>query len=288
MRIANVSTNHFMKSCSTGFFKAFHLALVLSFTFAQVSVQAQSMQLALDDPEWSRFSGHAVEGRTGILIKQKLSFADYHTSVVKRSWTSGSSATSGLSYGLSTDQDYRRLITSEHIRKKQTLFFELKDSTGRQADVYCVSKFKGKDFYVGNNPVSLVNILGDIAGVGDESSSFYFVQIFTPGTKEAWHLVLDMEAAQRSPKDYTVRLAKNSEQYYLITPHSKVKSKKGKIGNMPFGSAGFQIRNKSGEPVAAVSMIDKGVVYLTDDLSGEERLLLSSACAALLLQEVLE
>jgi len=36
--------------------------------------------------------------------------------------------------------------------------------------------------------------------------------------------------------------------------------------------------------LAAVSMIDKGVVYLTP-LSPEEKILLSGVCAALLLQE---
>ena len=55
---------------------------------------------------------------------------------------------------------------------------------------------------------------------------------------------------------------------------------------MPFGSAGYQITTKEGKPLAAVSLMDKGVVYLTD-LNPEEKLLLATALAALLLQEVI-
>jgi hypothetical protein len=56
---------------------------------------------------------------------------------------------------------------------------------------------------------------------------------------------------------------------------------------MPFGSAGFEIRNKDGKALAAVSMIDNGVVYLSD-ISPEEKILLSGVCAALLLQEQID
>ena len=52
---------------------------------------------------------------------------------------------------------------------------------------------------------------------------------------------------------------------------------------MPFGSAGFEIRTKDGEAVAAVSIIDNGVIYLADR-DPQERILLASACAALLLR----
>ena len=62
-----------------------------------------------------------------------------------------------------------------------------------------------------------------------------------------------------------------------------VKSKNGKTGKMPFGSAGFIIRSKEGKPVAAVSIIDKGVIYLMD-ADPAERLLLASACTSLLLR----
>jgi hypothetical protein len=46
---------------------------------------------------------------------------------------------------------------------------------------------------------------------------------------------------------------------------------------MPFGSAGYEIRNKAVQPVAAVSLTDRRVVYLMD-VSPRERLLMATLC----------
>jgi len=245
---------------------------------------SQSMKLALDETEWSGVSEHAVKGRQGILINQKLSFGEYHTLLVDRSWTKGSSSMAGISQGLPTDEDYKKLITSEKVKKNQTLYFALADSLGNQARAYCITNFKSKNFTLGNNPNSVVNIFGDILGVGDESSNIFYAMIYDAQASNRWELMIDNQEAQARPKAYTGYLSKNKDEYYTIKPLSRVISKKGKVGTMPFGSAGFEIRTKDGKAVAAVSMIDKGIVYLAA-VSPEEKILLSGVCAALLLQE---
>jgi hypothetical protein len=95
--------------------------------------------------------------------------------------------------------------------------------------------------------------------------------------------MIDNQASQAKPRKYVGYLAKNDNEYYTVTPTSNIKSKNGKVGKMPFGSAGFIIRSKEGTPVAAVSIIDKGVIYLMDCYPSE-RLLLASACTSLLLR----
>lgn len=242
------------------------------------------MKLALEGAEWIGVAGYSVSGRQGIMIKQKLSFGEFHTLVVDRSWTKGSSFSMGLSQGIPTDSDYKRIVTSEKIKKKQTVYFALADSLGNQARVYCMTDFKSKDFTLGDNPNSIVNIFGDILGVGDESSNFFYARIYDAQGQEAWELLLDNQEAQAKPKTYEGYLSKSKDEYYIIKPLSKVLSKKGKTGIMPFGSAGFEIRNKDGKALAAVSLIDNGFVYL-NDMSPEERMLLSGVLAALLLQE---
>lgn len=256
----------------------------VSLLLQPTAVFAQNMKLALDGEEWAGVVEHPVKGRQGILIKQKLSFGEFHTLVVDRSWTKGPSVSIGLSQGLPTDADYKRIVTSEKIKKKQTLYFSLADSLGNEARAYCMTDFKSKDFMLGDNPVSIINIFGDILGVGDESSSFFYARIYDAQNSQAWELMLDNQEAQAKPKTYVGYLSKSKEEYYTIAPLSKVVSKKGKKGVMPFGSAGFEVRNKEGKALAAVSLIDNGVVYLMD-MSPEERVLLSGALAALLLQE---
>jgi len=245
---------------------------------------AQSMTLALDGTEWTGVSEYPVKGRNGILIKQKLSFGEYQTLMVDRSWTKGNSVLSGLSIGTPTDPDFQRLITSEKIKKNQTIYFALSDSLGNQANAYCVTNFSTKNLTIGDNPNSVINILGDILGIGDNSSNLFYAMIYDAQAKNRWDLVLDNEQVQANPKTYVGYLAKGRDDYYSIKPLSRVKSKKGRIGVMPFGSAGFEIRNREGVAVAAVSLIDNGMVYLAD-VSPEEKVLLSGVCAALLLQE---
>jgi hypothetical protein len=60
--------------------------------------------------------------------------------------------------------------------------------------------------------------------------------------------------------------------------------KNGKSGNILAGSVGFELFDPQGRSVAAVSLVDKGMVFLGKG-NATERFLLANACAALLLQE---
>lgn len=257
------------------------LALVGTPTSAQ-------LKLVLEGPEWLGVKEWPVSGRQGILIKQRLAFGDHRTDVVDRSWTRGSSAALGLAAGVPGDDQFQRIITSEWVRKSQTLYFEMTDGRGNRHRAYSVSKFKSRDLYVGNNPNSVINIFGDILGIGDDYSNLFFVMIYDSLASQRWELLLDNGLSQQKPKEYVGYLSADAQQYYTIRPLSKVVSKKGKVGVMPFGSAGFEIRRSDGTPVAAVSLIDKGIVYLANHLSPDEANRVATACAALLLQEQLE
>lgn len=245
---------------------------------------SQSMKIALEGEEWKGIAEYPVKGRQGVLVNQKLTFGEYKTLLVDRSWTKGSSMMMGISQGIPTDEQFKRIITSEKVKKNQSLYFALADSSGNQARAYCITNFKSKDFYVGDNPTSVINLFGDILGIGDDSSNLFYAMIYDAQASTRWELMIDNQEVQSKPKTYQGYLSKSKEEYYTIHPLSRVVSKKGKVATLPFGSAGFEIRNQNGKALAAVSMIDNGVVYLTS-LSPEEKIILSGACAALLLQE---
>ncbi len=224
-----------------------------------------------------------VKGRQGILIKQKMSFGEFATSTVKRSWTKGSSVRNGFGYIDPNRMEWINIISTEYINKRQTVRYSL-NSGNMQSDVFCVSRFNAEELTVGRNENSLLNIGLDIFGPGGESSSMYYVQIF-PSEKEdqPWQLTLDNQRSQAKPKQYVGYLAKNKTEYYTLHPVNKVQVK-GKVGNTLMGAVGFEFRNPAGKTVAAVSMIDKGMVYL-GKTTAEERFLLANACTAILLQE---
>ena len=229
---------------------------------------------------------YTVKGKHGTRIKQKMSFGNYHTSSIKRSWTKGNSSRFGIGYWGTAQQEWVNIISTEYINKKQTIRFNLGDGKN-QSDVYCVSRFNSKDLEIGKNPNSILNIGMDILGVGGKSSSNYYVQLFTSEKDERpWEMVIDNQLSQARPKEYVGYLAKSPSEYYSIVPVTKLE-KNGKSGNILAGAIGFEFRTPGGKAVAAVSLFDKGMVFL-GKISEEERFLLANACTALLLQDMIE
>jgi hypothetical protein len=155
-----------------------------------------------------------------------------------------------------------------------------------QSEVFCVSRFQAKDFQLGKSENSIVNIAMDIAGIGGRSSSLFYVQIYTDDSSQPWQLVLDKQAAQAQAKKYTGILAKSQTEYYTLVPVTRLE-KNGKSGNILAGSVGFELHNASGQAVAAVSMIDNGMVFL-GKTSEKERFLMANVCSALLLQQEID
>ena len=229
---------------------------------------------------------YTVKGRNGILIKQKLSFGEFRTAVVKRSWTSGTSTVRGFGFGYPGTADYTNIISTEYIRRKQTIFFSLMDDEARRSEVYCISRFNAKEFTVGNRENSVFNLALDILGKGGSSESLYYVQLYTAENEKPWQLVIDNQAAQADAKTYTGVLAQDKNHYYTIVPVRHLE-KNGKSSAMPFGSVGFEFRDSEGRAVAAVSMIDNGMVFLAK-MGTKERFVLANAAAALLLQQEIE
>ena len=137
---------------------------------------------------------------------------------------------------------------------------------------------------LGNNPNSLFNISLDILGVANASDNLYWIRLYTKNENEPWEMILDNEAAQRNSKEYMGVISQSRERYYTLHPVFKMEKKDGTVGTMPFGSIGYEIRNKQGKPLAAVSLIDNGVVYF-NDISAEERFLMANICTAILLQQ---
>lgn len=89
------------------------IIIILATVISTVSF-SQSMKLALTGKEWTDVTEYTVKGRQGILINQKLSFGPYHTTIVDRSWTKGSS----LLTGLSKRGTHRRTVSTDYHHRK--------------------------------------------------------------------------------------------------------------------------------------------------------------------------
>lgn len=239
-------------------------------------------KLAISDELKPTATEYAVKGRTGILVKQKLSFGPFATTHVNRSWTRGTSARTGIGMGDPTRMEWVNIISTEYIRRKQTLNFGLTDGQLR-TEAFCVSRFNANDLHIGRSENSILNIGLDIWGKGVRFEDLFYVQVYSGNDERPWQLVFDNHASQARAKRYEGIFAKNRDEYYTITPVTRLEVN-GKAGTMPFGASGLEIQNSKGKPVAAVSLMDKGVVYLSE-MPAEEKLLVATLCSALLLQQ---
>jgi hypothetical protein len=253
-------------------------------SIAFIIVACSPVKIAVDDTNWLQKEELPVKGRQGFLIKQKLSFGEFKTSTVKRSWTKGSS----WAFGIPLGNDWVESLNIEWVRRKQTVRFNLMDEKGNESEVTAFSKVKWRDLTIGNDPNSIVNIIGDIMKIGDEGTNTYAVRIFPSKNEHPWEMLIDNNAAQANAKTYTGLLAKNKSEYYVVAPVYKLMNKQGKAISLPLGgSVGFEFRDKNGNTVAAVSLIDNGVVYF-NKVTPQEKFLLANAVAALLLQQELD
>lgn len=256
--------------------------LIYSFLLIIILQACNSVpRIAVSDSSMHTAEGLTVKGRNGFFIKQKLSFGEYKTIAVNRSWTKGSS----WGFSVPVPNDWVERLNIDFVRRKQTVRFSLVDDAGHRSEVTAFSKVRWHDLSIGNNPNSIVNIIGDIMQIGDGGVNTYAVRIIPSKNAEPWEMLIDNNAAQRNAKTYTGLLAKSKTEYYVVAPVYQLINKQGKAVNLPFGgSVGFEFRNEQGQTVAAVSLMEKGTVYF-GTVSKEEKFLLANAAAALLLQQ---
>ena len=243
--------------------------------------------IALQGESWQGHDSLPVKGRTGVMINQKLAFGEFHTTDINRSWTKGSNCYSGLGVRNQVTGEYLNIIGTEYVNRKQTIRFSLSDPQERNSAVYCVSRFSAKDLMVGDDK-GLLSFGIDLLELKDRrASNVYYAQLYTDNSGEPWQLMLDNDMVQRQPKYYSGMVARNRNSYYTIVPVTSVLRNNGEAVQMPFGAMGLEIRDRSGLPLAAINLADRGRVYFIRDLEPEEKFLMANICAALLLQEVI-
>lgn len=233
---------------------------------------AQAFKPATSEPLRSTQEELKVKGRQGILINQKLSFGDYHTTKVKRSAIRRWSNAAGI----------KHCIWAEHVEGKQSINFGLADGS-HSSNVHCVSNVESDDLLIGHQPDQYPGQVASILriGTGDNENNFS-VAIYMHDDEQPWELFLSNNEAQYRRENYVGYIDRGNE-YYTITPLWKVEKKNGKVVELPFGNVGFEIRDSKGEAKAAVSLTDNGRVYM-GQLNNDEKFLMANICAALLLQ----
>ncbi|TBX69904.1 hypothetical protein EZL74_05670 [Flavobacterium silvisoli] len=226
---------------------------------------------------------YPVKGRQGLLINQKISFDTYTSSRVKRSWTKGGNTRLPVAVNPVVDFWYPELLAVDATDKSQTFCFQLSDGLQNHSDAYASAHFETERLLVGNNPNSVVNIMRDVMSVDIDRENMFYAQVFINQDAKPWQLVLDNIESQKNAKQYTGLFEYDKGRYYQLKPITHLQTSQGPKA-VWMGSVGYEISNPAGQTVAAVSLMDKGMVYLSN-ANAEERFLLANLCTILLLQQ---
>jgi hypothetical protein len=248
-----------------------------------VTTSCKTPDLALKDSLQSA-ERMDVKGRQGWMLNEKLSFGEYRTVSLKRSWTKGSGAFAGWTVYKPGYTEIENRIGLEYSQRKHSVRFELTDAKQQESAVFCVTKVKSLNFVADRNPNSAVGEVNSVLEIGDDWQNGYWVNIYLKNSEKPWEMVINNNDAQRDRKNYTGFLALDRHTYYTNKPVYKLTNQKGKEVKTIAGSIGFEFLNKEGKAVAAVSTMNEGIVYL-EKLPESEKFLLANACAALLLQQ---
>lgn len=250
-----------------------NILLLIAATLLAANAYAQNFKIATGEPFHSQQQELHVKGRNGLLIKQKLTFGDYHTVKVKRSairkWTGATG--------------FPSLIWTEHMEGRQSIHFSLTNGQDT-SDAMAVSHVASNDLQIGS-PERQARIPGSILSLYKQTEiaqNNFSVSIITQKGEAPWELFLDNSEAQIRRK-HAAGYVTRGDDYYTIEPVWQVEKKNGRVAEMPFGSPGFEIKDKDGRVMAAVSLMDNGKVYLGPG-TGMEKFLFANVCAALLLQ----
>jgi hypothetical protein len=227
-----------------------------------------------------------VKGRQGLLINQKLSFGNYQTSKVKRSWTKTEKSSMPLPTSVLFWLLYDKGMSKEFVGKHQKMHFMIITPAGQSSDVYATSIFSREDILIGDNPNSAINIFNQHFNGGSESEDVFYAQVYIGNQEKPWQLMIDNDASQTFAKSYEGVFALDDQHFYKLKPITKVQGET-EAQNLWFGSIGYEILTPDNKSVAAVSLMDKGKVYF-NTADADEHFLLANLAAALLLQENLE
>lgn len=240
-------------------------------------------RIALTDPVWQNSIGYTVEGRMQTVFQKKpLRFGEFYTTQVKTSWRQSSSTTTDL-YGRLTERN-NKTVGILYEQSKSSRRVSLSNGKGEEALILTFNQLNSSSYLVGGGVELNFNWMNKALGMPSKMENAYYVQVYEPDNDKPWELVLDMDAIQMNPKNYAGYFALNEQELYTIRPLRHVMGKNGPV-KVPVGLVGFEISNVAGEPVAAVSIFDKGLVYMQDKLTPRQRFLMADLCAALLLYE---
>ena len=211
--------------------------------------------MQVDDDLQKNAIRYEVEGRNGWLVNQKLSFGEYQSGKVHRSWTKG--------------YDFPFFIRFSGAKEK--LQFTMKDGQGNAVEIFCLGKLREQDLMLFHKYFDMKiktkdAFTGSVALNKSKSFDFFVANL----NQNNW-----FKEAQG--------MVHGDNLHIKIKPVKHLDNNQRSLDSQV---PGFEFV-LDGKVVGAVETLNKGEVWLSADLNREQKLVLAGVASALLLRSEL-
>ena len=211
-------------------------------------------QMRVDPALTAQAPALPVSGRNGWLVEQVLSFGEFTSGPVSRGWTKG--------------YDYPFFIRFTGAREKMR--FAVRDRSGNEAMVHCAGKLREQDLrlfreYFDVNIGTTDTFIGTVALNGGRQYDFHVENLNT------------QQNLGYRPLEGTLRGGGDPIEVRAVW---HLASGQRWLDTQPIGVEFL----RAGRVIGAVETVNEGRVWISEDQGGEDRLLLASLAAALLLR----
>ncbi len=209
-------------------------------------------KMMVDENLQTGASIYHVKGRQGWLVNQHLSFGEYQSSKVSRSWTKG--------------YDFPFIVRFSGAKEK--LSFELKDAQNNKAEIFCLGKLREQDLQLFHRYFD-INIKTKDA----------FTGTIALGETQAYDFVVS-NLNQNNWFREAEGWIKGNDLSIGIEPIKTLENGQKALDTQALGFSFV----RDGVTLGAVELLNQGRIWLRDDLPQKEKLLLASVASALLLR----
>lgn len=224
-----------------------------------VAASCQTPKLVLSDDLQANTTEMKVKGRQGWQINQVIRYGDYSTSRVRRGWTTG----------------YNISFVLRFQKAEEKLSFSQMTSDGGQAEVLAVGRFKNTEYDL---------LKGFLSYSVKYENSFAGSIIPTNDSGNVWEFIVYNPDGDLSG-NADCGVAKDKGGHEIIIRGIRKLDKQPKW--MQFANYGFEFV-ENGKAIAAVSTINNGRVWISNNVDANRKLVISSLATSLLLRHSME
>ena len=199
----------------------------------------------------------SVKGRNGLQIGQVIRYGEYTTDKVHRGWTKG--------------YDIPFILHFKGAKEKMS--FTQFGPMGQQAEVSCVSKFKSTE----------LPVLHDFFGIPLEYQNFFAGNISTGLSN--WDFLLYNPNGDLLREEASAGFVQNGVTRIEIQAIRRLAGQPNWMDRLAVYGHEFYL---DGKIVAAVSTVNKGKVWIDEQLDGDTRTVIAAVATGLLLRTDVE